>query len=249
MKGNVKKLALILLAVAIIAAFPLTASANSAEPPSIVIMIIGGPEDLTVELEIPELEEGERIYIQKIQKMWEQYFRIYYHGSKEKMENARLLVSSSEKSFSCQFPPMSDYNVYSYNTLLYLDFDAETLTVGQPAYREPLLIALRMSLTLIFEGLVFMLLGFRKKSSWITFLLINLLTQGWLNISIASASIDSDYMIIGFILYEVVIFIAEAIAVTTLVREHKWYRRLGFSLLANAVSLILGMIIIINIPI
>ena len=242
MKGTVKRLALILLVVAIFAAFPLTASANSAEPPTIVIMVINGPEDLTLEIDIPDLEEGDYIYVQKIQKMWEQYFRIYNHQS---LENATLHVSSSEKSFSCERP-----DVRGYNTLLYLDFDAETLTVGQPAYREPLLIALRMSLTLIFEGLLFLLLGFRKKSSWIAFLIINLLTQGWLNISIASADIYSGgYMIIGFILYEALIFIAEAITLTAIVREHKWYRRLGFSLLANAVSLILGMIIIINIPI
>ena len=248
MKDTIKKLSLILLALAITLAFPLTASANSAEPPTMVVMVMNAPEDLTVELEIPDLTD-EYIYVRKISKMWEQYFRIYYHGTKENLENARLLVSSSEKSFSCELPPMSEYNVYSYNTLLYLDFDAETLTIGQPVYREPLLIALRVSLTLIFEGLVFFLLGFRKKSSWIAFLIINLLTQGWLNISIAGASIQSDYIIFGFILYEIVIFIAEAIAVTAFVREHKWYRRLGFSLLANTVSLILGMVIISNLPI
>ena len=195
MKDTIKKLSLILLALAITLAFPLTASANSAEPPTMVVMVMNAPEDLTVELEIPDLTD-EYIYVQKISKMWEQYFRIYYHGTKENLENARLLVSSSEKSFSCELPPMSEYNVYSYNTLLYLDFDAETLTIGQPAYREPLLIALRVSLTLIFEGLVFFLLGFRKKSSWIAFLIINLLTQGWLNISIAGASIQSDYIIL-----------------------------------------------------
>jgi hypothetical protein len=210
-------------------------------------MVINGPEDLTMEIEIPDLEEEDYIRVQKIQKMWEQYFRIYSHQS---MENATLRVSSSEKSFTCPFPPISDYNVYSYNTLMYLDFDAETLTVGQPAYREPLLIALRMSLTLIFEGLVFFLFGFRKKSSWIAFLIINLVTQGWLNISITSADIYSGgYMIIGFILYEALIFIAEAIALTAFVREHKWYRRLGLAFLANTVSLILGMLIISNLPI
>jgi hypothetical protein len=247
MSKRAKGLAIILLVAAIIFAFPLTASANSAEPPTVVIMVINGPEDLTLEVEIPDPEEGDYLRVQKVQKMWEQYFRIYNHRS---LENATLRVSSSEKSFTCSFPPISDYNVYSYNTLMYLDFDAETLTVGQPAYREPLLIALRMSLTLIFEGLVFFLFGFRKKSSWIAFLIINLLTQGWLNISIASAdSYSGGYMIIGFILYEALIFIAEAIALTAFVREHRWYRRLGLAFLANTVSLILGMVIINNLPI
>ena len=242
MSKRAKGLAIILLVAAIIFAFPLTASANSAEPPTVVIMVINGPEDLTLEVEIPDTEEGDYLRVQKVQKMWEQYFRIYNHRS---LENATLRVSSSEKSFTCQLP-----DVYSYNTLLYLDFDAETVTIGQPAYREPLLIALRMSLTLIFEGLVFFLFGFRKKSSWIAFLIINLLTQGWLNISIASADIYSGgYMIIGFILYEALIFIAEAIALTAFVREHRWYRRLGLAFLANTVSLILGMVIINNLPI
>ncbi len=244
------KVLFFMLAVILLCAFPLTAYANSVEPPSMIILVTNAPDDLTVDLEIPS-NTGE-VRIQSSSKMWEKYFRIYYYPDDDDIANNRVLLSvkSSVKSFTCPLPDGLQ-NGYRYNNLLYLDFENETLSVGEPAYREPLLVSLRVVLTLISEGIVFFLIGFRCKSSWIIFTIINLLTQGWLNLSISGADLSGStaYMLLWFILMEFVIFIVESIAITAFVREHKWYRRLGTALLANIVSLILGIFIIGNLPI
>lgn len=231
---------------------PIVALANSAEPPGIVVLATNAPDDLTINLEIPGVD-GE-IFIKESRKMWEQYFRIYYHGAfsenTEHMKEAVLRVSSSEKSFTCPIPDFLQIR-YKHNTILVLDYENETISVGQPAYREPVLITARLVLTFIIEGVIFFLLGFRKKRSWLVFVILNLLTQGWLNLSISGADIGggSSYVMLGFIGIEIVIFLVESIIMGALIKEHKWYRRVGCALLANAVSLGLGMLIINYLPI
>ena len=64
-----------------------------------------------------------------------------------------------------------------YNNLCVLDLQSRTLTAGQPWWRQPLLVFLRVALTLLLEGIVFFLFGYRQKRSWILFFLANGLTQ------------------------------------------------------------------------
>ena len=252
MKNLKKYFLLFLLTALLICAFPMTASANSAEPPGIIILTTNAPDDLEVTLEIPGFD-GE-VRVRGTKRMWENYFRIYYYDlfykNQEEMSSARIKVVSSEKTFTCPLPTEM-HDGYGYNTLLYLDYESETLTLGAPAYRKPLLISLRLILTFIFEGAVFFLLGFRKKSSWIVFTLVNLITQGFLNYIISGAGLYGTigYFAVIFIVMEFLIFIAEAIALSIFVREHKWYRRLGAALLANTASLILGVLILNHLPI
>ena len=249
---NQKYLLLFILTALLICAFPLTVSANSAEPPGIIILTTNAPDDLSVTLEIPGVD-GE-VRVRDTSRMWENYFRIYYHSlfheNKAEMANARIRVVSGEKTFTCPLPEEL-HDGYGFNTLLYLDCESETLTLGEPAYRAPLLISLRLILTFIFEGAVFFLLGFRNKRSWITFALVNLITQGVLNGIIAENGLYGSvgYFVILFIAMEALIFIAEAIAFSLFVREGKWYRRLAAALLANAVSLALGIFILNYLPI
>ena len=63
-----------------------------------------------------------------------------------------------------------------------LDLQSRTLTAGQPWWRQPLLVFLRVALTLLLEGIVFFLFGYRQKRSWILFFLVNGLTQLFVNL-------------------------------------------------------------------
>ncbi len=78
---------------------------------------------------------------------------------------------------------------------------------------------------------------------------IDLFTQGWLNIIINAYSFTTGYWYIVLYLAEFVIFLCEALAFYIFVREHKTWKRLVYSLIANAASLALGMVLISNLPI
>jgi hypothetical protein len=163
----------------------------------------------------------------------------------DKLENAVLVVESSEQSFQISLPTET---FKTYNNLLTLNIDAETLIIGQSPLRVPILIAMRVVLTLFIEGIVFYLFGYRKKRSWLIFFAINLITQGGLNAMITGPGIGS-YWMIGFIFVEIVILIVEMILFISLVKEHKKSRAAIYTIIANLASLVLGGILISYLPV
>ena len=241
----IKKVSAFVLVLLLVLALPVTASANSAEPPGMIIIVEGAPEDMTLTLE-PGQEPKYEIRIHESRQGWETYFRLYYGMDFDTLNGAVIRVESSEKSFSCPVP--ADVG-RRYNSLLTLNYETQTLTVGQRWWRQPILTAVRVTLTLLVEGLIFLAFGFRHKRSWIVFLIVNLLTQGWLNYIINSSAFSNGYWVLGLYLAEFVIFVAEAIAFPMATKEKKKGRCVLYALAANAASLIVGLLLINYLPI
>ena len=240
-----RKLSAFILALFLIFALSVPASANSAEPPGMIIIVENAPDDITLTLELQQ-EPEYGIRIQESRQGWETYFRLYYGMSADTLTGASIRVESSEKSFSCPIPADAGRR---YNSLLTLNFKAETLTIGQRWWRQPALTAVRIILTLLVEGLIFFAFGFRARRSWLLFLIANLVTQGWLNYIINSGAFSTGYWILGLYLAEFVIFLAEAILFPLAAKEKKKWISLLYALSANAASLAVGLLLINHLPI
>ena len=241
----VKKLSAILLVLVVVLALPVSVSANAAEPPGMIIIVEGAPEDIELTLELAE-EPEYGIRIRRSDKKWETYFRLFYSPDIELLNGAVIRVESSEKSFIC---PLPDEVSNRYNQLLTLDYASETLVFGQRWWRQPVLTAIRVTLTLLVEGLIFLAFGFRHKRSWIVFFAVNLITQGWLNYIINSGAFTNGYWVLGLYLAEFVIFIAESIAFPVATKEKKKWVCVLYALTANAASLAVGLLLINRLPI
>ena len=106
-----------------------------------------------------------------------------------------------------------------------------------------------LALTLVLEGLVFLIFGYRQKRSWLVFLLVNLVTQLGVNLCIycvASPTALEPYaalIYLGLLLYtpmEILVLAAEAIAFSRLLKEHRKRRAVGYAFVANLFSWALG---------
>ncbi len=225
---------------------PQSVQANSAEPPGLLIVVENAPEDMRLAL---RFDEHEIIELRAERKAWETYYRYYYHLSEARHEvdftEAKLIVSSAEINFSCDLPAAT---FMTYNNLLRLNLKTQTVEIGLSPFRAPLLVSLRVSLTLIIEGIVFFLFGYRQKKSWQVFLITNLLTQGFVNI-VLSNSITGTYVIFGYLILEMLVVLFELVPYMAFIDEHKKIRNFFTCLFANAASLVLGAWVIIHLPI
>mgnify|MGYP003291207412 CR=1 FL=1 len=240
-----RKLSAFVFILFLILAFPVSVSANAAEPPGMIIIVDDAPDNIELTLELAEEPEYE-VRTRQTKKNWEVYFRLYYPHEPGILNGAVIRVESSEKVFTCPIPTDAKSR---YNNLLTLSYEDETLTTGQRWWRQPVLTAVRITLTLLVESLVFFFLGFRSKRGWVVFLLVNVVTQGWLNYIINSSAFSSGYWLIGLYLAEFVIFIAEAIVFLLAVKEKKKWQRLLYAVIANAASLTVGILLINHLPI
>ncbi len=243
-----KKIAAFLICFFLLSAVTVPAFANSAEPPGFIILCNDLPEDAQITLIIPNAQEddGWEGSQRRVDKLWETQYRLWIGPYSNALEGAYIQVISSEKSFNCPLPGGPDY---AYNTVLTLDYAAQTLTLGQNPWRQVWLTAIRVVMTLLVEGLVLWVFEFREKRTWIVFLALNLLTQGWLNTVINTHAFGNGYWMLILYGMEAVIFIAEAVLFALLAKEKRGAVRVYSTLAANFASLVLGLILINQLPV
>ena len=156
-----------------------------------------------------------------------------------------MVVNYRNESFQCELPWDS---FKTYNNIVTLDIAEQATISGQPVWRIPILVAMRVILALLIEGLIFFLFGFRNKKSWIAFFIINLITQGTLNALLTGPQIGS-YWMLAFIAIEVIVFAVEMILFACVLKEYSKRRAVLYAFVANAASLLLGRALISYLPI
>ncbi|MBQ6492470.1 MAG: hypothetical protein IJI92_01180 [Erysipelotrichaceae bacterium] len=108
---------------------------------------------------------------------------------------------------------------------------------------EVLMFLIRISATVLIEVLIGLAFGYRSKKEIKTIIITNLLTQVILNLFMSFMSYYSGGMVwlILFPIAELVIMVFELIVYLFRMKGHKWYKTLIYTLLANAITLYLGL--------
>ena len=250
-----KRVLCVIAAVVFCLVVPVGALANSAEPPCVTVLVLAPPGglELTIEFDSAHGEEPQRLSGERM--LWEGYYRFFgrWDTDPEGLTGARLLVGTEGESFALEIDPKG---ISKYNNILTLDLKSRTLTYGQPWWRQPLLVFVRVTLTLLIEGGIFWLFRYRQRRSWIVFLAANLITQLGVNLTLLAvcpAVLDSYMaMVTGFLVYtpmEVLVLLIEMIAFAKLLREHSKRRAAGVAFLANLLSWALGGLLLLILPI
>ena len=230
-----------MLCMAISSALPGTALGNSAEPPALVILVNNPPDDLAIVMVSNEAQPEASLR----RAAWEGYY-VYRSRDMQAEGPYRFKVATKGESFECSI----DTPLRHYNNVFTLDLAQKELTPGKYPFRQGILVFIRLSLTLIIEGVVFWLLGFRQRRSWLVFLAINLVTQGALNLWLNNGgSLIPSYLLIALIFGEFFVFVAGLIAFPYFIKEHKKSRIMIYVIIANLLSLIAGGYIISVLPV
>lgn len=242
-----KQFVIWVLIVLLVASFilPGHVNANVALQPNLRVLVINPPADLELQLDL----DGEIYDFSKTVVGWEAQFEVRFSDPKaEHLNGALLIVHSTQKSFQVTVPDVDD-SVF-YRDYLLLDYENETITTGSPGWRLPVGIGIRLILTILVEGIILFLFGYRDKKSWLIFLLVNTFTQGLLNLFLALGVHPGDYIYLALIFGELFFaYLVEVLAFGLLLKEHTVKKAIIFTLVANTASLLLGWILIGRIPI
>ncbi len=208
--------------------------ANAPPPPTIAIIVSHASKDL-------ELSIGSE-KSQRTDKIFESYYTFYLGFSG--LNYNTLTVTQGGNTFEISLPQLRQYN-----NIFTLDLGKRTLTPGASWWRPYQFAGLTLILTLLIEGVIFFLFGYRKRNSWIVFLVTNVVTQGFLYASLNKEfyPLVNSYnfpVILSLIGEEFLVFIFETAAFLIFIREHRWFRTLGYVILANLASLVAGGFII-----
>jgi hypothetical protein len=221
--------------------FPVFASANSARPPSLVVLVNNPPEDLSIALLADDYEEQGKFR----RSAWEGYY-LFNSFNMRNYGDYKFKVTSKGESFVCT---IGEYS-HSYNEVMTLDLSSQKITLGYYPFRTVLVVSIQLLITLLLEGIVFWLFGFRKIRSYLIFLAINIVTQGTLNIWLNSLnSLMHSYFIFYLFFGEIFVFAAEIMAFPIFMKEYNRSRNMLYAFVANAVSFVAGSFMISLLPI
>jgi hypothetical protein len=210
--------------------------ANAAEPPSIFIIAPNAPDDLEISIGL------ENIKARRTDKLTESYFAFY--SADLKSANYTVKVSTGGKTFET----VLDIPLKSHNNIFTLNIENETLTPGKSLTRTLSLLSFRIILTLLIEGIVFFLFGYRSKKSWLIWVIVNLITQGALNIWLNGIATPlNNYLIFSLVLGEIAVFVVEMAAFLILIKERRVITSL-YVIVANVLSLFAGGYLITALP-
>lgn len=155
-------------------------------------------------------------------------------------ETFRVAAATADEARAAEVPYTRDF----VSNLVY-DWQTNTVRAATPA---PLRFLTRLAATLvptlIIEGAVLWLFGFREKRSWLVFLAVNAATQLGLHLVTGAVLAQAGWHFLNYfltvILQELVIWGAEAAAYVLLLKERSRARRVGYAFAANIASFVLG---------
>lgn len=107
---------------------------------------------------------------------------------------------------------------------------------------------LTLSLTLLIEGLILILFNFSIRKNYKPFIIINLITQILLTLVVVRNMITNGTMIalLIYFLFEIVILLIEVKSFSVYLLEHTIHRRKIYAVVANVISFITGVIIMLK---
>jgi len=235
-----KKRLILIVALSMLIALVSVCYGNSAEPPSILIIVPNAPEDLEV-----SIGSGNTNMMANIRdKVIEKYYA-FYSSELRIAKDYTVCVSTRESSFEI----VLEKPLKKYNNIYTLNLADKTLKPGKLLSRSIILVSMRIIMTLAIEAIIFWLFGFRNKKSWIVFLIINIITQGALNIWLNGSAPLTSYLVFSLIFMEFFVIIAEIIAFLAILKERGRGRTLLYVIAANFLSLLAGGYIITVLPV
>lgn len=155
-------------------------------------------------------------------------------------ETFRIAVSSADGAQATAEP----FTRTVFHTELVYDYATNTITRSTSTVGYYLTQFLSTLIpTLVVEGVLLWLFGFRSRRSVVVFLMVNLATQAVLHVLLGSSILAVGAHSLYYLLLlpvEALILVAEAIAYGLLLRDQKAIRRVGYAVCANLASYAAG---------
>ncbi len=242
-------LACVLLCLAVL---PGTASADSGPKPAVTITVVNAPAgEYYLDLLITDPEpDHDNIEVADYDpeliaglKSWEGegWYPALVTGSYHGLPDTFRIAVSGPDGAQATAEPFTRTVFYTHLTY---DWETNTITSAtSPAGFYGVQFLSTLVPTLIIEGVLLWLFGFRAKRDWLVFLIVNLVTQAglhlWIEADLVSIG-DSALQYLVLLVAEVPILVVELAAYVFLLKEHSKLRRAAYAACANVASYALG---------
>ncbi|MCL2342973.1 MAG: hypothetical protein FWC62_03620 [Firmicutes bacterium] len=250
--GRVKRICALLLAALLLGGgLAPIALAESTAQPQLTVIVLSAPKDLQLLARFRDGGGTDAVQLEKVQKVWETSFRLYFAVLSDMHRAAaagmNLLVESGGQTFDY---PLPQIDFETANHVVTFNYTDKTITMGAPAGRNALLVAVRVGLSLLLSALIFLAFGYRKLKSWLVFLTVNLVAQAALYFLLIyrfglAGSVGAVPILIAA---ELLFIVAETLIYIRTLKELGESRAIAFAVASNVAGLFLGFVMLNYLP-
>ncbi len=229
----------------LLAIFPVSAYAYGAStyhPPAITVVTYNAPADLEIQIEVQKNGESFPVSTVRSRRAWELTFRLYregiyrantFWGNEKDFAGAVVVCRSGGEEHRVPIP--QEFLTPGGNKdIMTLDCRSWTLSRGLPVWRGPVTLAVRLLLILAVKALLFLLMNYRRRRSWLCFLGVNLATQLPLNWMLYNMLWVDDMNLYSAIFVGLLLaLLAEILLLVILVQENSKNRTSVYATAAN----------------
>lgn len=257
MKRKLCSFLLALLCLWMLAA-PVEAASSLYHTPAMTLITENAPRDLELMIRLQRKDGSEvPIFLEKKAKAWEQQFRLYreagynirsWYGNDYDLRDAELVLrSGGEERVIVMSRELTDQ--MSMNDVVMLNYKKGTLSLGDPLWRGPLLLTLRLLIAVALELLIFRLFGYDERRTFLSvgigglaaFGLLAWYTSGWLNFDIRA--------IIPLIVIMILMPTAQIVLNVIMVEEKEKGAILGTTALSCGLGIVVNLLMLYFLPI
>lgn len=237
---NLRRIVSAFLGAVLLLALPVTALALSLDDPCLTVRVCFPPKGLALSLTFDESVRPEPMAAEPDRRLGEGCYRFYYKGVPMSWKSGlppgtELVAETPADGVICRLPAES---LTGFESVYTLDLQSQSIWEGMPWYRTPLLLSLRIGLTLLLQLLSLYLLGYRARRSWIILSAVLLFNHLFLNIGVVAGASTVLAVYVGWVLAaavlaELFLFVIESAVLSLLLLEGGERRAVKASALIN----------------
>lgn len=230
----------VLLAALALLSLPITALAAGLDDPAFTVRIAFPPKGLSLSLQFEESVREEPLLPEADRRLGESCYHFYYKGVPMSWKSGlpqgtELVAETPGDGVICRLPVGS---LTGFGSVYTLDLKGRTIREGMPWYRTPLLLSLRIGLTLLLQVFSLYLLGYRARRSWLILSAALLFNHLFLNAGVvpgASTVLTAyvGWVLVAAVLAELFLFVIESAVFSLLILEGGERRAVKASALVN----------------
>ncbi len=221
----------IILMTVILLAIPVEAVLVPFHSPAVTLITENAPRDLEMTMVLQHSKYTVEVNLPKKTVAWEQQFRLFregvytitnWYGNRVDLKGAKIIMTSGGESKTVELSQeLTDRMSEGVNDILIYDYKHGTFHLGDPFWRGPLMMILRLLVAVGLELLIFRLRGFVYGSTYLWVSVVGLFTFGHLVYFTRSWLNMDNRSVVPYIVFFFLVMVAQIVAFVLLVEEER----------------------------
>ena len=251
------RIILLILAIALMLSIPADAVLVPYHAPTLTVITENAPRDTQMKIKLYRGDHYLEVEMTKKTRAWEQQFRLFreavltipaWFGNSYDLKDAQLVIITGGEEEIMELPRELTDRMTGNDVVIY-DYQRGTFHLGDPFWRGPLMLLMRILVAMVIELIIFRLFNFVQGRSFVSVAISSLATYGLLNLYTFNWLQFDNRAIVPYIVFFFMLVVAQIVFNVIVMEEESKDKVTGTTIVACFVSLLSNVLMLTLLPV